>query len=557
MSVTTEYNYLDNGTQLKANSNEYTFYGWDGYVWEIDFPTDITNVLSIDFSTIPGNITNTTTDFDGALVIRALDASDAIIGSVTSSVVSASSSISASTLPLITLDGETVSKIQVRGPSTTGPNLSISSIDSTTFFEVTTGVQAALEYPYVQHGTNIDGVSSYGFTGQTQRWLITFPDAIENVESVDFTGMGSGGNLATLRNTTENYNGTFSLRIRDASDSVIASGSLYITAGSTRSISEMGIIDIGGLTVKSILAHRTDNANFSWNNVDETSEYIINVIRPTEIVVSNLQASIVTLDWSVSTNSNSDGNTYRVVNRVEHTERNIANDNDVVLQNVGTGSSVTLTGLSASTAYVLALQVFGTEWFDVSQVSITTAAEDEDEEDISSSLVIAFPRDGLQGEIASSGSVSTGDIVTSNSYLIEQKAASGETEVSNYVFFRDTTTDQRICGLEHIRTVDEGISSCSSDIRLGHVSSSNIRSVQDVLEYNKTNTMVRSIDDSENENTVVIDEEGLSLGSDSAGLILGENGEFGIFYDSVNDILQIKHLDQGTGLYVVKREFSN
>lgn len=175
-----------------------------------------------------------------------------------------------------------------------------------------------------------------------------------------------------------------------------------------------------------------------------------------------------------------------------------------------------------------------------------------------SSSIIEFPRDGIQEElVSSSGSVSTGDIVTSNSYLLEKKEISGDTDVSNYVFFRDTTTDQRICGLEHIRTVDEDLSSCRSDIRLGHVSSSNIRSVQDVLEYNNNNTMVRSIDESENENTVVIDEEGLSLGSDSAGLILGDNGEFGIFYDSVNDILQIKYLDQSTGEYVIKREFSN
>lgn len=177
---------------------------------------------------------------------------------------------------------------------------------------------------------------------------------------------------------------------------------------------------------------------------------------------------------------------------------------------------------------------------------------------IEDSLVKAFPKNDIQDEIISNtGSISIGDIVTTNTYLIERKEISGDTSVSSYIYFRDTITDERICGLEHVRTVDDGVISSTSNIKLSHTDSSNVKTTQNVLEYGSINTTIRSLTQVLDENTVTIDQTGISIGSDSASLILGENSEFGIFYEESTDTLHIKHLDINTGEYVTKREFSN
>lgn len=174
------------------------------------------------------------------------------------------------------------------------------------------------------------------------------------------------------------------------------------------------------------------------------------------------------------------------------------------------------------------------------------------------SLPRDFPRDGLQDEIGSNtGSLSVGDITTTNSYLLETKQVGSSTSISSYIYFTNSVTNQRICGIECIKTVDDGVTSTNAKINMGHLDDTNTRTVQDVLEYSHETTSVRSISQNLDENTTVVDIEGISFTSNSAALILGENAEFGIFYDDANDTLQIKHLDTLSGQYVTKREFTN
>lgn len=170
MSITTTYNYLDNGSQLHSSYTGNTFYGWDGYGWEITFPTAIPNVIEIDFN-IAGVISNTTSQFTGQLRIRVYDESDSLIGSVNSSTVPKNGSISASSLSSITLTGETVSYIQILGPSNTGPNLNVLSAGSSTY-NITTEVVAtfvATTYTHLADLTwpEISGATEYTI-GQIQ-----------------------------------------------------------------------------------------------------------------------------------------------------------------------------------------------------------------------------------------------------------------------------------------------------------------------------------------------------------------------------------------------------
>lgn len=167
MSVTTSYNYLENGTQMKSGSTSYTFYGWDNWGWEIEFPTDITGVLSIDFSTLPGTIRNSTSAGAGRLNFYVYDHEDNLISTTQSNAVGNNSSINTSTLSAITLTGQTVSKIQITGPTNTGPNLVMSSIDNSSTFNITTeqGIEGTV-YTHLIDLTwpSLSGASTYNIT---------------------------------------------------------------------------------------------------------------------------------------------------------------------------------------------------------------------------------------------------------------------------------------------------------------------------------------------------------------------------------------------------------
>ena len=170
-----------------------------------------------------------------------------------------------------------------------------------------------------------------------------------------------------------------------------------------------------------------------------------------------------------------------------------------------------------------------------------------------------FPYDGLQSEIVNnSGSVTYGDVSTTTSILIESKESIGDTLVSSYVFFIDPVTDHRSCSVEYIKSVDLAQTSCTSRINVGHVDSSNNESVEPVLDYSSQTVNITNIDSfTSGSNISTLDVNGISFDSNTAGIILGDSTKFGIFYDEVNDTLQIKYYDDISGEYVVKKEFSN
>jgi len=169
-----------------------------------------------------------------------------------------------------------------------------------------------------------------------------------------------------------------------------------------------------------------------------------------------------------------------------------------------------------------------------------------------------FPYDGIQSEIVNnSGAVTYGDICNTNGILIEAKQPTGETVVTSYVFFRDPNTDQRLCAVEYTKTVDELQQACTSSIKIGYIDNSNVQQTESVLEYNSKNVNIKNTDEFSISNISTIDVDGICFNSNSSGVILGNSVKFGIFYDEVNDRLQIKYYDDIAEEFIVKKEFSN
>ena len=169
-----------------------------------------------------------------------------------------------------------------------------------------------------------------------------------------------------------------------------------------------------------------------------------------------------------------------------------------------------------------------------------------------------FPLEGLQSEIVNNnGTMVLGGVTTSSTILIESKNDSGDTVVTNYILFRNTVTDQRTCAIEYIKSSDILQTTGTSIVNMGYVDNTETRSLEKVLQYRSDETNIRSVNQVGEESIANINIEGISFSSDDSGLILGENAEFGIFYDSSTDKLQIKYYDTLSSQYVTKREFGN
>ena len=125
----TKYVYTDSGVDLggrDANSGGvYDWFGWAGpSSWTITFPTAIENVLAIDLTTMENvTISNGTLKFDGKLRLFAYNEVDQLVGSRSSATVNRSSTVGIASFGVLQLNGVTVKKIQVVGPSNSGPNL--------------------------------------------------------------------------------------------------------------------------------------------------------------------------------------------------------------------------------------------------------------------------------------------------------------------------------------------------------------------------------------------------------------------------------------------------
>jgi len=177
------------------------------------------------------------------------------------------------------------------------------------------------------------------------------------VSSVDFTGMKkSNGGLVTFKNTTRQVNGGFSIYVYDQGNNVIGQSVISINANQTKYSSNFSeIILPSGSNVK--------GAHVSVAH-DSTSEFTVTHVRNSSISFTPYSTAA---DW-ISTDI---GSSFRIVNRISYAYRKIANDDDeVLLTNVQNGSLVH--GLLPGNTYTLALQTFGTNWYDIAQNTVTT-----------------------------------------------------------------------------------------------------------------------------------------------------------------------------------------
>ena len=134
-SITTPYIYTENGVDsagdTAAEGGNFGFYGNAGGAqrgWFITFPTPISNVTEVDFSTLDGTANNTTSNFSGTLRLRATTVESGDV-TITTSNIAASSSISISTFPTITLSNETLTGVSIIGRAqSNGANFSLPSI---------------------------------------------------------------------------------------------------------------------------------------------------------------------------------------------------------------------------------------------------------------------------------------------------------------------------------------------------------------------------------------------------------------------------------------------
>lgn len=178
IDISTDYVYTENGvTQAgvdAASGGNYTFYGWEGPTsWTITFPAAIENVMEIDFTVMEGvTLGNGTLNYDGALQIKAYDEADNLVGSRASSIVyRQTSNIPVSAIGVLSLDMATVKKVQILGPSNSGPNISMAGVVEgvTTYRIVTRGTASTLSVQMYKSAADltwdsVPGASTYTLT---------------------------------------------------------------------------------------------------------------------------------------------------------------------------------------------------------------------------------------------------------------------------------------------------------------------------------------------------------------------------------------------------------
>ena len=173
-------------------------------------------------------------------------------------------------------------------------------------------------YPW-RNGDWLSNIGSFHVAGGVKTF--TFADALTNVSHIDFTGMkrSNGGNV-TVRNTTRLVNGKFSIRVYDQYNVIIANRTMGVNKSVTRNISLVGNLVLPtNSTVKRIgFLSVVSGAHMSINH-DETSEFKLTYTRPK--IDLNLTPFSTAVNWS----STKSGQSYRIVNRVTHTHRGIAN----------------------------------------------------------------------------------------------------------------------------------------------------------------------------------------------------------------------------------------
>ena len=165
-----------------------------------------------------------------------------------------------------------------------------------------------------------------------------------------------------------------------------------------------------------------------------------------------------------------------------------------------------------------------------------------------------FPEDGVQDEIINNdGTLALGDVTTVGISQLERKEDSGNTSVISYVFLHDETTDERTCVSKRTHTVDFFDTATTSQIDLGYVDSSDIKTIENVVNYSSSDVNIRSISSTGEESIATINVDGLSFSSDDSSINFP--GGWVIKFDEPTDTIQIQYYDTVSGTYVTKREF--
>ena len=165
-----------------------------------------------------------------------------------------------------------------------------------------------------------------------------------------------------------------------------------------------------------------------------------------------------------------------------------------------------------------------------------------------------FPEDGVQEEIINNdGTLALGDVTTVGISQLERKEDSGNTSVISYVFLHDETTDERTCVSKRTHTVDFFDTATTSQIDLGYVDSSDIKTIENVVNYSSSDVNIRSISSTGEESIATINVDGLSFSSDDSSINFP--GGWVIKFDEPTDTIQIQYYDTVSGTYVTKREF--
>jgi len=120
------------------------------------------------------------------------------------------------------------------------------------------------------------------------------------------------------------------------------------------------------------------------------------------------------------------------------------------------------------------------------------------------------------------------------------------------VFLHDDTTDERTLVSKRIHTVDFFETATVSQINLGYVDSSSLKTTENVVTYSSSDVAIRSISSTGEESIATIDVDGLSFSSDDSSIVFSE---FRIKFDEPTDTIQIQYYDTTTSSYVTKREF--
>ena len=165
-----------------------------------------------------------------------------------------------------------------------------------------------------------------------------------------------------------------------------------------------------------------------------------------------------------------------------------------------------------------------------------------------------FPEDGVQDEIINNdGTLALGDVTTVGISQLERKEDSGNTSVISYVFLHDESTDERTCVSKRTHTVDFFDTATTSQIDLGYVDSSDIKTIENVVNYSSSDVNIRSISSTGEESIATINVDGLSFNSDDSSINFP--GGWVIKFDEPTDTIQIQYYDTVSGTYVTKREF--